>query len=79
VLTRAQSQHYGRAERDLASANSLAARVSDWLGHLPQEAYRKQIAEQHKQKSAFRKRMSASRLDWQSEASVNDAVGGKHD
>jgi hypothetical protein len=79
VLTRAQSQHYGRAVRDLASANSLAAGVRDWLGHLPQEAYRKQIAEQHKQKSAFWKRMSASRLDWRSEASGNDAVGGKHD
>src|SRR6202030_3073406 len=57
VLRRGQSQHYDHAVRDLAAAERLVPNVEDWLGHPPQEAYRQQVATEHRQKRAFWERM----------------------
>jgi hypothetical protein len=64
VLTRAQSQHYGHAVLDLAAAEKSAAQVLDWRCFFPQDAYRQQISLQHRQKSAFWRRMNEFGLRW---------------
>ena len=64
VLRRGQSQHYDHAVRDLAAAERLVPNVADWLGHPPQEAYRQQIATEHRQKRAFWERMGRAGLSW---------------
>jgi tetratricopeptide (TPR) repeat protein len=57
ILRRGQSQYYDHAVRDLIAAERLAPNVEDWLGHPPQEAYREQVATEHRQKRAFWERM----------------------
>jgi hypothetical protein len=64
VLERGQSQHYDHAVRDLVAAERLAPNVEDWLGHPPQEAYRQQVATEHRQKRAFWERMGRAGLSW---------------
>ena len=64
VLRRGQSQHYDHAVRDLAAAERLVPNVEDWLGHPPQEAYRQQIATEHRHKRAFWERMGRVGLSW---------------
>jgi hypothetical protein len=64
VLRRGQSQHYDHAVRDLAAAERLVPNVEDWLGHPPQEAYRQQVATEHRQKRAFWERMGRVGLSW---------------
>jgi hypothetical protein len=64
VLRRGQSQHYDHAVRDLVAAERLVPNVEDWLGHPPQEAYRRQVATEHRQKRAFWERMRRVGLSW---------------
>src|SRR5271170_7352805 len=64
VLRRGQSQYYDHAVRDLIAAERLLPNVEDWLGHPPQEAYREQIATEHRQKRAFWERMGRAGLSW---------------
>jgi hypothetical protein len=62
VLRRGQSLQYDYAVRDLVAAERLVPNVEDWLGHLSQEAYRRQVASEHRQKSAFWQRMERAGL-----------------
>jgi hypothetical protein len=64
VLRRGQSQYYDQAVRDLIAAEMLVSKVEDWLGHPPQEAYRQQVATEHRQKRAFWERMGRAGLSW---------------
>jgi hypothetical protein len=64
VLRRGQSEHYDHAVRDLVAAEGLVQNVEDWLGHPPQEAYRQQVATEHRQKRAFWERMGRAGLSW---------------
>jgi hypothetical protein len=64
VLPRGQSQHYDHAVRDLVAAERLVPNVEDWLGHPRQEAYRRQVATEHRQKRAFWERMRRAGLSW---------------
>jgi hypothetical protein len=64
VLRRGQSQYYDHAVRDLIAAERLVPKVEDWLGHPPQEAYRQQVATEHRQKRAFWERMGRAGLSW---------------
>ena len=64
VLRRGQSQYYDHAVRDLIAAERLVPNVEDWLGHSPQEAYRQQVATEHRQKRAFWERMGRAGLSW---------------
>jgi hypothetical protein len=64
VLRRAQSQYYDHAVRDLIAAERLVPNVEDWLGHPAQEAYRQQVATEHRQKRAFWERMARAGLSW---------------
>jgi len=64
VLRRGHSQHYDHAVRDLAAAERLVPNVEDWLGHPTQEAYRQQVATEHRQKRAFWERMGREGLLW---------------
>ena len=64
VLRRGQSQHYDHAVRDLIAAERLVPKVEDWLGHRPQEAYRQQVATEHRQKRAFWEKMGKAGLLW---------------
>ena len=64
VLRRGQSQYYDHAVRDLVAAERLVPKVEDWLGHPPQEAYRQQVATEHRQKRAFWERMGRAGLSW---------------
>jgi hypothetical protein len=64
VLRRGHSQHYDHAVRDLVAAERLVPKVADWLGHPSQEAYRQQVATEHRQKRAFWERMGRAGLSW---------------
>lgn len=64
VLQRSQSQYYDHAVRDLIAAERLVPKVEDWLGHRPQEAYRQQVATEHRQKRALWERMGRAGLSW---------------
>jgi hypothetical protein len=64
VLRRGRSQHYDHAVGDLVAAERLVPSVGDWLGHPPQEAYRQQVATDHRQKRAFWERMGRAGLSW---------------
>ena len=64
VLRRGQSLHYDHAVQDLIAAERLVSNVEDWLGHLPQEAYRRRVATEHRQKRAFWQRMERAGLPW---------------
>jgi hypothetical protein len=64
VLRRGQSQYYDHAVRDLIAAERLVPNVEDWLGHPPQEAYREQVATEHRQKRAFWEKMGRAGLSW---------------
>ena len=64
VLRRGQSQHYDHAVRDLIAAEKLVPNVADWLGHPPQEAYRREVATEYRQKRAFWERMARAGLSW---------------
>jgi hypothetical protein len=64
VLARSLSAYYDYAVLDLTAAERLSAGVTDWLGQLSQDDYRGEIANRHRQKSAFWKRMNAAGLDW---------------
>jgi hypothetical protein len=64
VLRRGQSQYYDHAVRDLIAAERLVPKVEDWQGHPPQEAYRQQVATEHRQKRAFWERMGRAGLSW---------------
>ena len=64
VLAKSLSTYYDYAVLDLAAAERLSAGVTDWLGQLSQDDYRREIANRHRQKSAFWKRMNAAGLDW---------------
>jgi len=64
VLGRRQSLQYDYAVRDLVAAEKLVPNVEDWLGHLSQEAYRRQVAAEHRQKRAFWQRMERAGLPW---------------
>jgi hypothetical protein len=58
VLRHGQSPQYDQAVRDLIAAERLIPNVEDWLGHLSQEAYRRRVATEHRQKRAFWQRMA---------------------
>ncbi len=64
VLRRGQSPQYDYAVRDLVAAERLVPNVNDWLGHLSQEAYRRRVATEHRQKRAFWKRMEQAGFPW---------------
>ena len=64
VLRRAQSLQYDHAVRDLVAAERLVPNVKDWLGHLSQEAYRRRVASEHRQKRVFWMRMERVGLPW---------------
>jgi len=64
VLRRAQSLQYDYAVLDLVAAERLVPNVKDWLGHLSQEAYRRRVATEHRQKRAFWQRMERAGLPW---------------
>ena len=64
VLRHGQSLHYDHAVRDLVAAERLVPNVEDWLGHLSQEDYRRQVATEHRQKRAFWQRMERAGLPW---------------
>ena len=64
VLRRGQSLQYDHAVQDLIAAERLVSNVEDWLGHLPQEAYRRRVATEHRQKRAFWQRMERAGLPW---------------
>ena len=64
VLRHGQSLHYEHAVRDLVAAEMLVPNVEDWLGHLSQEAYRRRVATEHRQKRAFWQRMERAGLPW---------------
>ena len=64
VLRRGQSQYCEHVVRDLIAAERLVPKVEDWLGHRPQEAYRQQVATEHRQKRAFWEKMGKAGLLW---------------
>ena len=64
VLRHGQSLQYDHVVRDLVAAEKLAPNVDDWLGHLSQEAYRRRVATEHRQKRAFWQRMERAGLPW---------------
>jgi hypothetical protein len=64
VLRRGQSLQYDYAVQDLIAAERLVPNVEDWLCHLPQEAYRRRVATEHRQKRAFWQRMERAGLPW---------------
>src|SRR5260370_32417728 len=64
VLRRGQSQCYDHAVRDLIAAERLVPNAEDWQGHPPQEAYRHQVATEHRQKRAFWEKMGRAGLLW---------------
>ena len=64
VLRRGQSQYYDHAVRDLITAERLVPKVEDWRGYRPQEAYRQQVAIEHRRKRAFWQRMGRAGLSW---------------
>jgi hypothetical protein len=64
VLRRGQSLQYDHAVRDLIAAERLVPNVADWLGHPSQEAYRRRVATEHRQKRAFWQRMERVGLSW---------------
>jgi hypothetical protein len=64
ILRRGQSQYYDHAVRNLIAAERLVPKVEDWLGYRPQEAYRQQVATEHRQKRAFWERMGRAGLSW---------------
>jgi len=64
VLRRSQSLQYDHAVRDLVAAERLVPNVPDWVGQLSQEAYRRRVAAEHRQKRAFWQRMERAGLPW---------------
>jgi hypothetical protein len=64
VLRRRQSLQYDHAVRDLVAAERLVPNVVDWLGQLSQEAYRRQVTTEHRQKRAFWQKMERAGLPW---------------
>lgn len=64
VLCRRQSLRYDYAVQDLIAAERLVPNVEDWLGHLSQEAYRRRVAAEHRQKRAFWQTMERTGLLW---------------
>ena len=62
VLRRGQSPQYDYAVRDQMASERLVQNVENWLGHLPQDAYRRRVATEHRQKRAFWKRMERAGL-----------------
>ena len=64
VLRRGQSLQYDHAVRDLVAAERLVPNVEDWLGQLSQEAYRRRVAAEHRQKRAFWQKMERAGLPW---------------
>ena len=64
VLRRGQSLQYDHAVRDLVAAERLVPNVKDWLGQLSQEAYRRRVATEHRQKRAFWQKMERTGLSW---------------
>jgi len=64
ILRRRQSPQYDYAVRDLVAAEGLVPNVKDWLGQLSQEAYRRRVATEHRQKRAFWQRMERAGLPW---------------
>jgi hypothetical protein len=64
VLRRGQSLQYDYAVQDLIAAERLVPNVEDWLGHLPQDAYRRRVATEHRQKRPFWQKMARAGLPW---------------
>lgn len=64
VLRRGQSLQYNHAVGDLVAAERLVPNVADWLGQLSQEAYRRQVTTEHRQKRAFWQKMERAGLAW---------------
>jgi hypothetical protein len=64
VLRRGQSPQYDYAVQDRTAAEKLVPHVEDWLGHLSQEAYRRRVATEHRQKRAFWQKMERASLPW---------------
>jgi hypothetical protein len=64
VLRHRQSLQYDYAVQDLIAAERLVPNVEDWLGHLSQEAYRRRVATEHRQKRAFWQKMERAGLTW---------------
>ena len=64
VLRRRQSLQYDYAVQDIIAAERLVPNVEDWLGHLSQEAYRRWVATEHRQKRAFWQKMERVGLPW---------------
>jgi hypothetical protein len=62
VLRHRQSLQYDYAVQDLIAAERLVPNVEDWLGHLSQEAYRRRVATEHRQKRAFWQKMERAGL-----------------
>jgi hypothetical protein len=46
------------------AAERLVPKVEERLGHPPEEAYRQQVATEHRQKRAFWERMGRAGLSW---------------
>ena len=64
VLRRRQSPQYDHAVQDLTAAERLVPNVEDRLEHLSQDAYRRRVATEHRQKRAFWQRMERAGLPW---------------
>lgn len=64
ALTRARTQSYGRVVQDLLAAEQLALQVEGWQDFLTQNAYRENLARQHRAKTTFWAKMNAAGLNW---------------
>ena len=64
ALARARTQTYGRVVQDLFAAERIAVQVEDWQGVPAQDAYREEVARQHRAKTTFWTRMNATGLSW---------------
>lgn len=61
ILARAVAKYYGHGVRYLRKLDALGPQVTDWGSVEPQESYRERLAEQHRLKRSFWKRMDGNR------------------
>lgn len=64
ALARARAQTYDRVVQILDIAEEMAVQVGDWQGFPVQDAYRKEVAQQHQAKTTFWIGMNAAELNW---------------